>query len=102
MHYKLHMISAYDNAFQALPVLNGDTQLQQLRRHQVKVRCKHFSLTDWISDTLSQGYANLQSLVKCLGHRDIASDTVCSQARLCEAAQCIEMHLGGYIYSHGQ
>ncbi len=60
------------------------------------------SLIDWISDTLSQGYTNLQSLVKCLDHRGIASDTVCSQARLCEAAQCIEMHLGGYIYSHGQ
>ncbi len=24
------------------------------------------SLVDWISDTLSQGYTNLQSLVKCL------------------------------------
>ena len=40
-------------------------------------------LIDWISDTLSQGYTNLQSLVKCLDHRGIASDTVCSQARLC-------------------
>jgi hypothetical protein len=26
------------------------------------------SLIDWISDTRSQGYANLQSLVKCLDH----------------------------------
>jgi len=26
-------------------------------------------LIDWISDTLSQGYTNLQSLVKCLDHR---------------------------------
>ncbi len=26
------------------------------------------SLIDWISDTLSQGYTNLQSLVKCLDH----------------------------------
>ena len=40
-------------------------------------------LIEWISDTLSQGYTNLQSLVKCLDHRVIASDTVCSQARLC-------------------
>ncbi len=54
------------------------------------------------TDTLSQGYTNLQSLVKCLDHRGIASDTVCSQARLCWAAQCIDMHLGGYIYSHGE
>ena len=37
-----------------------------------------FSLLDWISDTLSQGYANLQSLVKCLDHTGIVSDTVCS------------------------
>ena len=36
----------------------------------------------WIPDTLSQGYNNLQTLVKCLDHRGIASDTVCSQARL--------------------
>jgi len=38
-------------------------------------------LIDWISDTLSQGYTNLQSLVKCLDHRNIVSDTVCSQAK---------------------
>jgi len=30
-------------------------------------------LIDWISDTLSQGYTNLQSLVKCLDHRNIVS-----------------------------
>ena len=41
------------------------------------------SLIDSISDTLSQGHPNLQSLVKCLDHRGTASDTVCSQARLC-------------------
>ncbi len=39
-------------------------------------------MIDWISDTIYQGYTNLQSLVKCLDHRGIASDTVCSQARL--------------------
>jgi len=38
------------------------------------------SLIGWISDTLSQGYTYLQSLVKCLDHRDTASDMVCSQA----------------------
>ena len=35
------------------------------------------SLIDWISDTRSQGCTYLQSLVKCLDHRDIVSDTVC-------------------------
>ncbi len=40
-------------------------------------------LIDWISDALSQGYTNLQSLVKCLGYQGTASDTVCSQARMC-------------------
>ncbi len=40
------------------------------------------SLVDWISDTLSQGYTNLQSLVNCLDHRNIVSDTVCSQAKV--------------------
>jgi hypothetical protein len=34
------------------------------RMHSSKV-----PLIDWISDTLSQGYTNLQSLVKCLDHR---------------------------------
>ena len=40
------------------------------------------SLINWISDTLSQGYTSLQSLVKCLGHRNIVSDTVCSQVQV--------------------
>ena len=37
----------------------------------------------WISDTLSQGYTDLQSLLKCLDHRGIVLvlDTRCSQAR---------------------
>jgi hypothetical protein len=39
-------------------------------------------LIDWISDTRSQGYTDLQSLVKCLDHRDIVSDTACSQAKV--------------------
>ena len=42
-------------------------------------------LLDWISDILSQGYTDLQSLVKCLDRRGVASDTVCSQARLRKA-----------------
>ena len=40
------------------------------------------SSIDWISDTLFQGYTDLQSLIKSLDHRGIASDTVYSQARL--------------------
>ncbi len=39
-------------------------------------------LIDWISNTRSQGYTDLQSLVKCLDHRDIVSDTACSQAKV--------------------
>ena len=37
----------------------------------------------WVSDTFCQGYTNLQTLVKCLDHRGIVSDTACSQGRLC-------------------
>ena len=33
-----------------------------------------FPLIDWISDTLSQGHTHLQSLVKCLDHRNVVSD----------------------------
>ena len=42
-----------------------------------------FCLICWISDTLSQGYTDLQSLLKCLDHRGIVLvlDTRCSQAR---------------------
>jgi len=34
------------------------------------------SLIDWILDTRSQGYTDLQSLVKCLDHRDIQAKVV--------------------------
>ncbi len=34
----------------------------------------------WVSDTLSQTCTGLQSPIKCLDHRDIVADTVCSQA----------------------
>ncbi len=39
-------------------------------------------LIDWISDTRSRGYTDLQSLGQYLDHRGIASvlNTVCSQA----------------------
>ena len=47
------------------------------------------SLQVWISDTLSQGYTILQSLVKCLYHTDIALHTVCSQARLRNSSEAI-------------
>ncbi len=39
-------------------------------------------LVDWIPHTRSQKYTGLQSLVKCLHHREIVSDTVCSQAKV--------------------
>jgi len=42
----------------------------------------YISLIDWISDTRSHGYTDLQGLVKCLDHRDIVSDTACSQAKV--------------------
>ncbi len=35
-----------------------------------------------MSDALSQGYTDLHSMVKCLRHRDIVSDTGCSQAKV--------------------
>ncbi len=40
------------------------------------------SWLDWISDTLSQEYIKLQSLVKSVDHRNTVSDTVCSQAKI--------------------
>ena len=43
---------------------------------------------------------NLHSLVSCLDHRE--PDTDCSHAKLCQAAQCIGMHLGAYDHSHGE
>ena len=48
-------------------------------------------LIDWISDTLSQGYTNLQSLVKCLDHRGIAWIQYAVKqgcVRLCNALKC--------------
>ena len=45
--------------------------------------CNSACLIGWISDTLSQGYTDLQSVAKCLDHGGIVLvlDTVCSQAR---------------------
>ena len=64
----------------------------------------YVSSINWISDTLFQGYTNLQSLVKCLDPRDVVSDTVCSQTKVVsgcvDALKCIGMHLEGYHYSH--
>jgi len=58
------------------------------------------AVRDWISDTrsvdrldtdtLSQGYTNLQSLVKCLDRRGIASDTR-SEDTLHAAAQSADL-----------
>ncbi len=58
------------------------------------------SLTDWISDSRFQGCTGSQSLVERLDH----TDTVwhCNHARLLYVVQCIEMHLGGYLYNHGK
>ena len=60
-------------------------QFEQIQGDHISWFTCHLSLIDWISDTRSQGYINLQSLVKCLDHRGVASGTytVCSQARLC-------------------
>ena len=47
----------------------------------------HVCLVDRISDTLSQGYTNLQSLVKCLDHAQYAVKQGC--VRLRDALTCI-------------
>ena len=68
---------------------NQTTEYVSKKRQAYSSRCRIYccfgvSLIDWIqiySDTLSQGYTNLQSLVKCLDHRNIVSDTVCNQAK---------------------
>ncbi len=43
------------------------------------------SLIDWILDTRSQGYTDLQRLLQCLYHRGIVLvlDTVCSKQGSC-------------------
>ncbi len=43
------------------------------------------SLKNRMSDTRSQGCTDLQSLINCLEYRNIASDTVRNQAKLCKA-----------------
>ncbi len=52
--------------------------------------------------TFSQECTSLQSLEQCMDHRGIASGILCKQSRLCQAVQCTETHLRGYIYSHGE
>lgn len=44
-------------------------------------------LIDGITDTLSQGYNDLQSLENCLNHEDTALDTVCRKQG-CVGLQC--------------
>jgi len=65
----------------------GATSAEQLK---VTVAASQLSdsLTDWMSDTRSQGYTDLQSLVKCLDHRVIVSDTACSQAKVVLGCLC--------------
>ena len=43
----------------------------------------------------------MQSLVKCLDHRGIASDTGCSHTRLCWAAQCACLQISNLSWWHG-
>ena len=57
-----------------------------------------YCLVDRISDTRSQGYTNLQSLVKRLNHAQYAVKQGCVRQR--DALTCIEMHLEGHIYSN--
>ncbi len=52
--------------------------------------CLHVSLLRYAFSPCTA----VQSLVKCLVYRDVASDTVCSQARL---YLCIELRLAGYF-----
>ena len=45
--------------------------LLYLRFPQLQGWFPHVCLICWISDTLSQGYTDLQSLLKCLDHRGV-------------------------------
>ncbi len=51
--------------------------------------CQCLSMIDWIRRTFPRIHW-FAELGKMPDHRGVASDTVCSQARLCWAAQCIE------------
>jgi len=73
------------------------TRLSSLYIALVQAQTCIVFLMDWVSDTRSQGYTDLQSLIECLGHSGTVSDTVCIQAK---AVQCTKMHLGGYHNSH--
>ena len=73
-------LSASDLAAKSVHIAKSgyDPTLQSTTACHVKV-----CLIGWMSDTLSQTYTDLQSLVKCLDHGGIVLvlDTVCSQAR---------------------
>ena len=71
-----------------LPVTKQICALEVLRL-QTAHDHKLVSLIDWISDILSQGYNNLQSLVKCLDHRGTASDTVCTSLLTASAGEVL-------------
>jgi len=57
------------------------------------ISLRHFCVTliDWISDTHSQGCRDLQSLITCLDHGDIAAHYAVMQGRvrLRDALKCI-------------
>jgi len=69
------------------------------------VICQSVSLVDWTPSTRSKACTGLQSPVKCLDNsRFIVIQHTFKQGcvRPCLALRCIEMHLGGYVYSHGK
>jgi len=56
------------------------------------------SLIDCILDTQVQGCTDLQSLITCLDNGDVAHYAVMQNCFRLRIAQCIKMHLRGYIY----
>ena len=62
----------------------ADCQKNAIRTHCVFLVLLHqVSLVGWISDTRSQKYTGLQSLVKCLDHRGFISDTCIRSITAC-------------------
>jgi len=85
-------IQAIDLPFRPLTYHSGHWFTLTINSRRVVATTK-IPLIDWTSDTRSQGYTNLQSLVKRLDHRDIASDTACRVKQGCyrlrDALKCI-------------
>ncbi|DBA74348.1 TPA: hypothetical protein ACH3X1_011122 [Trebouxia sp. C0004] len=84
LHHDTSMVQAFHIALQISPsprMCKWDPIKETLA--MTLVGKQSLNLFFSLIDALSQGYTNLQSLVKCLDHKGIVSDTVCSQARLC-------------------